>query len=983
MPIIDALIVVATGVAADLPSTAEGIAAALDVPVADVQPGIEFFCKDSGDFYVWNGSAMVQIGGSAEGFTNPMDASGDMIYEDPSLGPARLPIGTSGEVLTVVNGIPTWAATAQSTTFEANGSTLSSDSTINFEGDGTYIAVSNPSAGNVKSALNYSALVTALESSLDGTFDAYGAAGSALSAAESFATSAVATETSRAEAAEALLAPKANPTFTGTVGGITYSMVGADAAGAAATAQANAETYANSVNTSGTAANLSGTPALPNGTSATTQTAGDNTTKIATDAFVNAAVAVETARAEAEEALLVSIINGLGTEFLALAGGTMSGTINMNENLIVWENSSLGIDTSLSRVGPGILGIGTGANGSANGTLNVGALNVSGASTYGGNLTATLGTATPGTSATTAGFDLLQNTTPTVTGAATTVALSTTTAPVNLGSNSWRYTLAATETGAGSNGWLNALVVFSGWTGSATGNNGTFTITASTTTTITVTNPTGTTVNTGTPVAISSAVVNSPILQLAGTINSGTAGALASIADTWSMQVVMGSLVPNPTSTLVLTHAGSTGVAAITTNATSFLGTAAGGMTLGSNAGGVTLECTSGSTIQLSAAGVNTQWFSSYVHFANGYSVGWGSGTNGGNLSDIALTRNNAPASLCVGIQDAGIGAGVVGGSVQATGFYSYGGITLEQSPSVVAQPTVTPTGGSATAYSYEVVALDINMQPIGTSPAGSTSTGVATLTTSAFNTITWTAVQGAFAYAIYRSASSGSPATTGLLYGTTAVTSVAVATAGLTGTYTYASTAINAKLAGQYILIQGCANAANNGFFYCLSSTATSCVLVNPYTVAEASSPASAVLTGGMVPATVAGGVALTALTFVDYGWSANGVAAPTTNTHGGISWLSTYESSATGPALSLDRWSMYQTVASGLNGASTLAFAHTGSSGFASIQLADSGAAPTSAGTAGTAGQFAYHGGLLYFCSVSGAAGSATWNKLTMSSV
>ncbi len=39
-------------------------------------------------------------------------------------------------------------------------------------------------------------------------------------------------------------------------------------------------------NTTGTASNLSGTPALPNGTTATTQTVGDNTTKLATDAFV-------------------------------------------------------------------------------------------------------------------------------------------------------------------------------------------------------------------------------------------------------------------------------------------------------------------------------------------------------------------------------------------------------------------------------------------------------------------------------------------------------------------------------------------------------------------------------------------------------------------------------------------------------------------------------------------------------------------------
>ena len=39
-------------------------------------------------------------------------------------------------------------------------------------------------------------------------------------------------------------------------------------------------------NTSGTASNLSGTPALPNGTTATTQSVSDNTTKLATDAFV-------------------------------------------------------------------------------------------------------------------------------------------------------------------------------------------------------------------------------------------------------------------------------------------------------------------------------------------------------------------------------------------------------------------------------------------------------------------------------------------------------------------------------------------------------------------------------------------------------------------------------------------------------------------------------------------------------------------------
>ena len=47
-------------------------------------------------------------------------------------------------------------------------------------------------------------------------------------------------------------------------------------------------------NTSGTAANLSGTPALPNGVTATTQTAGDNSTKLATTAYVNSLIGAGT-----------------------------------------------------------------------------------------------------------------------------------------------------------------------------------------------------------------------------------------------------------------------------------------------------------------------------------------------------------------------------------------------------------------------------------------------------------------------------------------------------------------------------------------------------------------------------------------------------------------------------------------------------------------------------------------------------------------
>jgi hypothetical protein len=45
----------------------------------------------------------------------------------------------------------------------------------------------------------------------------------------------------------------------------------------------------------------------------------------------------------------------------------------------------------------------------------------------------------------------------------------------------------------------------------------------------------------------------------------------------------------------------------------------------------------------------------------------------------------------------------------------------------------------------------------------------------------------------------------------------------------------------------------------------------------------------------------------------------------------------------------------------------------------ITDFGSVPTSAGTAGTQGQIVQHNGVLYFCSVTGGAGSATWSTLT----
>jgi hypothetical protein len=45
----------------------------------------------------------------AAGMTNPMTTTGDTIYSSSGSTPARLGIGTTGQVLTVAGGVPTWA----------------------------------------------------------------------------------------------------------------------------------------------------------------------------------------------------------------------------------------------------------------------------------------------------------------------------------------------------------------------------------------------------------------------------------------------------------------------------------------------------------------------------------------------------------------------------------------------------------------------------------------------------------------------------------------------------------------------------------------------------------------------------------------------------------------------------------------------------------------------------------------------------------
>ncbi len=143
---------------------------------------------------------------------------------------------------------------------------------------------------------------------LQGDFDATGAAASVQINLTS--------ETNRAIAAEALLAPKASPIFTGTITAPTANVTDLTISGTCNGCSSPAPSFANLSSGTNTAAtmtvgtgasivpsgsgaihatisdNLTGTPTVPNGTAATTQSPSDGSTKLATTAYVDAAVAI-------------------------------------------------------------------------------------------------------------------------------------------------------------------------------------------------------------------------------------------------------------------------------------------------------------------------------------------------------------------------------------------------------------------------------------------------------------------------------------------------------------------------------------------------------------------------------------------------------------------------------------------------------------------------------------------------------------------
>ena len=112
-----------TDLVTDLPADFEVFGQAVDTSLADLKGGT------TGQVLKKNTNADMDFVWSADaaGMTNPMTTTGDTIYSSSGSTPARLGIGTTGQVLGVSAGLPAWTTptSGSMTLINTGGTTLS------------------------------------------------------------------------------------------------------------------------------------------------------------------------------------------------------------------------------------------------------------------------------------------------------------------------------------------------------------------------------------------------------------------------------------------------------------------------------------------------------------------------------------------------------------------------------------------------------------------------------------------------------------------------------------------------------------------------------------------------------------------------------------------------------------------------------------------------------------------------------------------
>jgi hypothetical protein len=115
----------ATDLVTDLPADFEVFGQAVDTSLADLKGGT------TGQVLKKNTNAdMDFVWGTDTGMTNPMTTTGDTIYSSSGSTPARLGIGTTGQVLAVSGGLPAWTNPSSGWTLITSGTLSSTTTTV-------------------------------------------------------------------------------------------------------------------------------------------------------------------------------------------------------------------------------------------------------------------------------------------------------------------------------------------------------------------------------------------------------------------------------------------------------------------------------------------------------------------------------------------------------------------------------------------------------------------------------------------------------------------------------------------------------------------------------------------------------------------------------------------------------------------------------------------------------------------------------------
>ena len=137
-------------------------AAARDAAVTSPQEGNFAYLKDTNVTTYYTGSAWANL--DTTGMTNPMTTTGDTIYSSSGSTPARLGIGSTGQVLTVAAGIPSWATPAgggSALTLITPTSTANSSGTVTTSGGQvTFSSVASVSLNGVFTSTYTNYLIT-------------------------------------------------------------------------------------------------------------------------------------------------------------------------------------------------------------------------------------------------------------------------------------------------------------------------------------------------------------------------------------------------------------------------------------------------------------------------------------------------------------------------------------------------------------------------------------------------------------------------------------------------------------------------------------------------------------------------------------------------------------------------------------------------------------------------------------------------------